>query len=53
VTTARVKQYKRNRNLDVWVLIAIVVLLAADPEWLGAPDDDERPAVTVMKKGGD
>jgi hypothetical protein len=49
--TTRSKQYKRNRNLDVWVLIALIVLLLADPEWLGAPDDDVNPSLTVLKTG--
>jgi hypothetical protein len=51
VTTARVKQYKRNRRFDILVLIAIIVLLVADPEWLGAPDDDAKSSLTVLKTG--
>jgi hypothetical protein len=49
--TTRSKQYKRNRNLDVWVLIALIVLLLADPEWLGAPDDDVNNSLTATNKG--
>jgi hypothetical protein len=37
--TKRSNEYKRNRRFDVWVLVAVVVLLLADPEWLGAPDE--------------
>lgn len=49
--TTRIKQYKRNRKLDLWVLIGVIVLLLADPEWLGAPDDDANPSLTVLNTG--
>ena len=45
--TKRSNEYKRNRRFDVWVLVAVVVLLLADPEWLGAPDAAVPPWLTV------
>lgn len=50
--TKRSSEYKRNRRLDVWVLVAVVVLLLADPEWLGAPDE-AAPSWLTVKLGGD
>jgi hypothetical protein len=45
--TKRSSEYKRNRRFDVWVLVAVVALLLADPEWLGAPDDVAPPWLTI------
>ena len=45
--TKRSNEYKRNRRFDVWALVAVVVLLLADPEWLRAPDGVAPPWMTV------
>lgn len=46
--TRRSKQYKRNRNLDVWVLAVLIALLFWGPDWLGSRETAEETPISPV-----
>ncbi|URC15465.1 hypothetical protein BD1_24 [Octadecabacter Antarctic BD virus 1] len=49
----RLKQYRRNRRSDVWVLLALFVLLLADPAWIHSLGDASPDPTASFNIGDD